>query len=173
MEGGGPHTHTHTHLRVSHREVTKLHLENSSEPAADDLGRSNAEREGGGREGRQSCALFCLLNKHQHRQPTLLKDTTPVPTIRGTREFKVYIYICIRVYSMKEYTRAMCVLLWLREMSLHDMLFHTRFVIKRRKIRRCFSKPAIARFSCNSSTVRRPRSLIPLLIVLKYYRSWW
>lgn len=49
MEGGGPHTHTHTHLRVSHREVTKLHLENSSEPAADDLGRSNAEREGGGR----------------------------------------------------------------------------------------------------------------------------
>lgn len=93
MEGGGPHTHTHTHLRVSHREVTKLHLENSSEPAADDLGRSNAEREGGGREGRQSCALFCLLNKHQHRQPTLLKDTTPVPTIRGTREFKVYIYI--------------------------------------------------------------------------------
>lgn len=29
--------------------MTKLHLENSSEPAADDLGRSNAEREGGGR----------------------------------------------------------------------------------------------------------------------------
>lgn len=48
QKGGGRRS-GEVHTRVSHREVTKLHLENSSEPAADDLGRSNAEREGGGR----------------------------------------------------------------------------------------------------------------------------
>lgn len=41
--------------------MTKLHLENSSEPAADDLGRSNAERRREGKGEGGGPTILCIV----------------------------------------------------------------------------------------------------------------